>query len=238
MALSTMRFMTLRANSLAVGPFAFLPVSVCVMGRKRSSGGFDHLLMRGDDPKLGHRVKHVTGAPVGKTSKERLLWRCTCGVEGHVTLRKPRTVDKSPHALRCYICHGDPPSKRKYGGSSSGEIVARKLVVMGWPEEAVAVQVMPWEGCKKLVDMYLPLQRLIIHHDGRSHENPMPVDRNKVGKKVAEDKAWDKQAHALGFKVVRLHHKDGVEVWEAYIRWAITHATGAPLYTPAFHSRM
>jgi hypothetical protein len=99
----------------------------------------------------------------------------------------------------------------------------------------VAIHVRPWEGCTKAVDMFLPHKKLIIHHDGTSHDDLMPVDRAADVPKWERDRLWDIDAWTKGYKVLRLHWRDE-DKWEEYISQAYTECDKGdltPLYTPS-----
>lgn len=122
--------------------------------------------------------------------------------------------------------------------TSQGEIRARSLVVVGRVGGGVgpvAVHVRPWKGCTKEVDMLLPHKKLIIHHDGSSHDRQMPVDREAHVPKWERDPLWDMDAWGEGFKVLRLHWRDE-KMWKEFIRKSYEQCDKGdltPLYTPS-----
>jgi hypothetical protein len=87
----------------------------------------------------------------------------------------------------------------------------------------------------RTVDIFLPQVRLLVHHDGTSHDRPMPVDR-EVGKtsKAEADREWDIEAYSKGLKALRLHWADE-HLWQNYFIYALQACLVgdfSPLYTP------
>lgn len=172
-----------------------------------------------------------------RSSNEYAWWHCSCQVPWHVTFRTCDVVNRQKWALHCYICHGDPPHAGQVGrGTSDGEARLR-----GWVHDvvgrmAMAVHVHPWKGCTHSVDIFLPQLCLLVHHDGRSHDELMPVDR-KAGlhAKLQQHKTWDLEAQRLGLKALRLHWED-CEMWADYFFKAVgacCQGDMSPLYTPS-----
>lgn len=202
------------------------------MGRKKSLRELKQRLVLAEHPKMGCVVTYNTEG-LGTKDTTLVAWRCWCDMEQHVTFRTCRSAKEKVHALRCYFCHGDPPApKRKIGGPSAGEAELRAVLHEGWPDEVMAAQVRPWKKSKR-IDIYLPLRRLVIEHDGRSHVELMPHDRKKgEGSKLKADRDFDKAAEAKGFKVLRLHQKDKT-IWKQYIFSALASPDDcSPMYSP------
>lgn len=104
-------------------------------------------------------------------------------------------------------------------------------------EEVIAAEVTPpnWEGPEeKLVDILLPLKKVIIEYDGPSHFEPMAWDRGQPREKWEADRAFDAAALNNGYKVLRLHYKD-VDSFDKYIDKALAQwQDKSALYTPSY----
>jgi hypothetical protein len=178
------------------------------MPKSKSLGDLDPWLVRAEHRRLGGLVTYDTKG-LGRTDGGlQVWWHCKCKMQEHVTLRTCESAASKLHALRCYICNGDPPAHNMaIGGVDEGEVNLRALVAKMWPEEVVAVRVHPWPTCAKHVDLFFPLRNLIIEHDGASHFKPLPRDRVKGGK-LPDDWDFVEKARRRGMKVLRLHYKD------------------------------
>lgn len=206
------------------------------MTREKSLGDLNAHIVTSEDQILGHLVRYDSKT-LGRTDGGlRALWRCSCGVPQHVTLRTCRHVASHDDALRCIVCEGDPEGQvgRKIGGVDEGEVLVRQLVARYWPREVLAAQVYAWDECPKLVDLFLPLRKLIIEHDGRSHFHELPGDRGKGKSKLERDLEFDIEAQGQGFKVLRLHWKDE-DKFSVCIALALANCKfPEPVYSPSY----
>ena len=168
------------------------------------------------------------------SNAQAVWWECSCGK--HFTYILPASAREAERKGRdpfyCIRCNGDLPSTRITPATSDGEWRLRNLLDVGQYEYAVHVH--PWKGCRVAVDAYLPLQRIVICHDGRSHFAPMPTDRKDAASKAYTGGQLVIDAVARGFKVVRLHYKDENEWADAISSAIATWKDTTPLYTSSY----
>lgn len=177
-------------------------------------------IIRPDHPILGALVQGYDPDELGRTSSTLVYWHCSCGVDAHFTRMQPDSVQQAIRKHRdpfhCERCHGVLPSRSIAPSTSAGELRVRSLVEVG--NELYAVHVMPWKGCNVPVDAFFPFKKIVVCHDGRSHDQPMPADRG--GKRQQKDSTLEERALKEGFKLVRLHWKDEEE-WGFLINKAL-----------------
>jgi hypothetical protein len=180
-----------------------------------------------------HHSNECEAHTVGVGCKQQFVFHCTC--LNHVSVRTVEAVCRNPKTLVCGVCNPVDVSRapsmwetRAYGA----------LQNLGVTDMMTEVKILGGRYSAADVMLFIDGGRcVVVMVDGEQHFRSTRVHRDSDAQ-FATDCAFNNEALAQGFYVVRLHYKDAWQ-YERVLRQCLTICTEAPqpllVRSPAYH---